>query len=137
MIEQTLRAVLTTEQKRGWREGDWGADMRKSNERVACAFIQMLEEGVDVALLKNTGKLIDELDRRAVVQWDEIAPDEGYVDNIISGVVKKLLKGKIPTVEYDYRDDSVVPEPDDDDDDRLSDEEWSEMNPYYDDEDDE
>lgn len=100
-ITQTLKATLDDIQKHNWRGANWGAYTRHSNEKVANILIAMLEEGIDLALLNDSYKFMDEVERRSEV--GEITDTEPR--NIVCLTLDEVRKGRIPMLRPDYNTD--------------------------------
>jgi hypothetical protein len=120
-VTQTLKATLDATQRWNWRGANWGAFTRRANEKVADVLIAMLEEGIDLALLKDSYKFMDEVERRSGV--GEITDTEPR--NIVCLTLDEVRKGRIPMLRPDYNTDDDLWE-DEDEDDWYSSEDWNE-----------
>lgn len=118
-ITQTIKVTLDESQKRNWREANWGAFTRSANEKVANVLIAMLEEGIDLALLRDGYKFMAEVERRSNVGEITDTEARGCVCSVLRWVVEN---DRIPTLRPDYNTD----EDEGDEDDWYSWEDWVE-----------
>ena len=119
-ITQTVRATLDASQKRNWREANWGAFTRSANEKVANVLIAMLEEGIDLALLRDGYRFMDEVERRSGVGEITDTDARDCVCSVLDWVVQD---NRIATLRPDYH--TLEEEWDDEDeDDWYSWEDW-------------
>jgi len=101
-VTQTLKATLDTSQKVNWLDANWGAFTRRANSDVASVLIAMLEEGIDLALLKNERRFMDEVERRSGV--GEITDTDAR--NTVMGRLEWVFReGRIPMLRPDYNTD--------------------------------
>jgi hypothetical protein len=119
-ITQTVRATLDESQKRNWREANWGAFTRSANEKVANVLIAMLEEGIDLALLRDGYKFMHEVERRSGVGEITDTDARDCVCSVLDWVVQD---NRIATLRPDYH---TLDEEWDDEDDWYSWEDWEE-----------
>lgn len=107
-------------QKRNWREANWGAFTRSANEKVANVLIAMLEEGIDLALLRDGYKFMDEVERRSGVVEITDTDARDCVCSVLDWVVQD---NRIATLRPDYH---TLDEEWDDEDDWYTWEDWVE-----------
>ena len=119
-ITNTTKATLDWSQKRNWQEANCGAFTRSANEKVANVLIAMLEEGIDLALLENGRKFMDEVERRSGVSEITDTDARDCVCSVLRWVVEN---NRIPTLRPDFNTDEDDLE---DEDDWYSWEDWTE-----------
>jgi hypothetical protein len=119
-ITNTTKATLDWSQKRNWQEANWGAFTRSANEKVANVLIAMLEEGIDLNLLKDSYKFMDEVERRSGVSEITDTDARDCVCSVLRWVVEN---DRIPTLRPDFHTDEDDLE---DEDDWYSWEDWTE-----------
>jgi hypothetical protein len=100
-ITRTLKAQLNSSQIVNWLGADWGAFTRYANQKVASTLISMLDEGIDLALLGDSYKFMDEVERRSGVS--EITDTEPR--NIVCLTLREVRDGKIPMLRPDWHTD--------------------------------
>lgn len=119
-ITNTTKATLDATQRWNWRGANWGAFTRSANEKVADVLIAMLEEGIDLALLKDSYKFMDEVERRSGVSEITDTDARDCVCSVLRWVVEN---DRIPTLRPDFHTDEDDLE---DEDDWYSCEDWTE-----------